>query len=98
MAAEQSKTETAVDDRGGKRRIIGVVTSDKMDKTVVVQVIRRIKDLRFHKFVSKRVKYKAHDEKNQFKTGDKVEIIESRPTSRDKRWRVIRLIERPQEV
>jgi len=98
MAAEQSKTETAVDDRGGKRRIIGVVTSDKMDKTVVVQVIRRIKDLRFHKFVSKRVKYKAHDEKNQFKTGDKVEIIESRPMSRDKRWRVIRLIERPQEV
>jgi small subunit ribosomal protein S17 len=98
MAAEQSKTDTAVDDRGDKRRIIGVVTSDKMDKTVVVQVIRRIKDLRFHKFVSKRVKYKAHDETNQYKTGDKVEIVESRPLSRDKRWRVTRLIERPQEV
>jgi len=97
MSGEQ-KTATSTDERGDKRRIIGVVTSDKMDKTVVVQVVRRVKDLRFHKFVSKRLKYKAHDEKNQYKTGDKVEIVECRPLSRDKRWRVTRLIDRPQEV
>jgi small subunit ribosomal protein S17 len=100
MAGEQT-TETASDTgdkRGARRRIIGTITSDKMDKTVVVQVTRRVKDLRFHKFVTKRVKYKAHDEKNEFKTGDRVEIVETRPMSRDKRWRVTRLIERPVEV
>jgi small subunit ribosomal protein S17 len=97
MAAEQ-QNEKSQDTRGARRRIIGTVTSDKMDKTVVVQVTRRIKDLRFHKFVVKRVKYKAHDEKNEYKTGDRVEIVETRPLSRDKRWRVARLIERPVEV
>ena len=97
MAGEQT-TETETDTRGARRRIIGTITSDKMDKTVVVQVTRRVKDLRFHKFVTKRVKYKAHDEKNEYKTGDRVEIVETRPMSRDKRWRVTRLIERPVEV
>lgn len=97
MAGEQNQTETQA--AGGNRRtIIGTVTSDKMDKTVVVQVTRRVKDLRFHKFVTKRVKYKAHDENNEFKTGDRVEIVETRPLSKDKRWRVSRLIERPAEV
>jgi small subunit ribosomal protein S17 len=99
MSAEQQTTtpETAAK-RGARRRIIGTVTSDKMDKTVVVTVMRRVKDQRFHKFVSKRVRFKAHDEKNEFKTGDRVEIVETRPLSKDKRWRVARLIERPAEV
>ncbi len=87
-----------IDDRGARRRITGVVTSNKMQKTVVVLVTRRVKDARFHKFMTKRVKYKAHDEKNEFKIGDRVEIVETRPLSKDKRWRVARLIERPQEV
>jgi small subunit ribosomal protein S17 len=95
-AAEQSRETT--DTRGARRTIIGTVTSDKMDKTVVVQVVRRVKDHRFHKFVVKRLKYKAHDETNQYKVGDRVEIVECRPLSRDKRWRVARLIERPVEV
>jgi small subunit ribosomal protein S17 len=95
-AAEQ--TEGTTEKRGTRRAIIGTVTSDKMDKTVVVLVTRRVKDLRFHKFVTKRVKYKAHDEKNEYKTGDRVEIIETRPLSKDKRWKVSRLIERPAEV
>src|SRR5215470_16911986 len=84
--------------RGARRRIVGVVTSNKMQKTVVVQVERRVKDRKFHKYTTKRVRYKAHDEKNEFKIGDKVEIVETRPLSKDKRWRVARLVERPQEV
>ena len=80
------------DDRGSRRTITGTVTSDKMEKTVVVTVIRRVRDRRFHKFVTRRVKYKAHDESNNVKSGDVVEIIESRPMSRTKRWRVIRTI------
>jgi small subunit ribosomal protein S17 len=85
-------------ERGLGRRLIGVVTSNKMQKTVVVAVTRRVKDPRFHKYMTRRQKYKAHDEKNELKIGDKVEIVEARPLSRDKRWRVARLIERPQEV
>ena len=101
MAAEESKTETQNPksaDRGARRRIVGTVTSNKMQKTVVVSVSRRVKDARFHKYMTKRVKYKAHDEKNEYKIGDKVEIVETRPLSKDKRWRVARLVERPAEV
>ena len=97
MAAEteQATADTAANKR---RRIIGVVTSNKMQKTVVVSVTRRVRDARFHKYLTKRVRYKAHDEKNEYKIGDRVEIVETRPLSKDKRWRVTRLIERPQEV
>ncbi len=99
MAAAENTTSTeSTDKRGARRAIVGTITSDKMDKTVVVLVTRRVKDLRFHKFVTKRVKYKAHDEKNEFKTGDRVEIVETRPLSKDKRWKVSKLIERPAEV
>ena len=81
-----------------KRRMIGVVTSDKMNKTCVVTVERRLAHKKYGKYMSSRTKYKAHDEKNEFKAGDKVQIVESRPLSRDKRWRVEKLIERPQEA
>jgi small subunit ribosomal protein S17 len=84
--------------RGARRRIVGVVTSNKMQKTVVVEVSRRVKDPKFHKYTTRRVRYKAHDEKAEFKIGDRVEIVEARPLSKDKRWRVARLVERPQEV
>jgi small subunit ribosomal protein S17 len=93
---EQAATQA--DTRGVRRTIQGTVTSQKMDKTVVVTVIRRVRDRRFHKFLTRRVKYKAHDENNTYKVGDLVEIIESRPMSRTKRWRVLRLINRPVEV
>ncbi len=98
MAPETQSVETPAKERGKPRRLVGQVTSDKMDKTVVVMVTRRVRDPRFHKYVTKRVKYKAHDAENQYKTGDRVEIVESRPLSKDKRWRVARLIERPVEV
>ena len=83
---------TEQDQRGSRRTILGTVTSTKMDKTAVITVIRRVRDRRFHKFVTRRVKYKAHDEKNASNVGDVVEIIESRPYSKTKKWRVFRTI------
>ena len=81
-----------------KRKLIGLVVSDKMDKTCVVLVERRYSHLKYGKFLTARKKYKAHDEKNEFKTGDKVVIVEHRPLSREKRWKVIKLLERPQDA
>ena len=89
---------TEQDQRGSRRVILGTVTSTKMDKTAVITVIRRVRDRRFHKFVSRRVKYKAHDEKNTAKVGDVVEIVEARPMSRTKRWRIVRTITHLAEV
>ena len=82
----------AADDRGTRRTIQGTVTSNAMDKTVVVTVIRRVRDRRFHKFVTRRVKYKAHDEHNACNVGDVIEIIEARRFSKTKRWRVFRTL------
>ena len=85
-------------ERGIRRTISGTVTSAAMDKTVVVAVIRRVRDPRFHKFLTRRVKYKAHDEHNTCAVGDVVELVESRPYSKTKRWRVFRTIEKSREV
>ena len=84
--------------KGSKRKLVGVVIGDKMDKTRVVIVERRLAHAKYGKYMTRRAKYKAHDEKNEYHVGDRVEIIESRPLSREKRWRVERLIERPQEA
>jgi len=73
---------------GRRKRREGVVVSDKMDKTVVVVVARLVRHGKYHKYLTQRVRYKAHDEKNQCKVGDRVRIIESRPLSHDKRWAV----------
>lgn len=81
---------------GRGRLLRGVVTSDKMDKTVVVQVTRRVLHRHFKKFVVRRKKYKAHDERNEYRQGDTVQIAEARPYSREKRWRVCRLLVRPE--
>jgi small subunit ribosomal protein S17 len=78
-----------------RRRLIGRISSDKMDKTVVVEVVRAKLDPMYKKYVRVRTKYKAHDEKNEYKVGDRVEIIEHRPLSKEKRWKVVRLVERP---
>lgn len=82
--------------RGSRRTLIGKVVSDKMDKTVVVQVARRVRHTMYEKFVTSRAKYKAHDEKNECKIGDVVQIVESRPLSAEKRWRVQKLVSRPE--
>ena len=73
---------------GRRKRREGVVVSNKMDKTVVVVVERLVRHAQYHKFLRQRERYKAHDEKNQCRVGDRVCIIETRPLSHDKRWAV----------
>ena len=81
-------------ERGKQKTRIGVVTSDKMDKTVVVKVEKLVKHATYKKYIKRRVTYKAHDEQNQCVIGDKVAIVETRPLSRDKRWRVREILEK----
>src|SRR5262245_38473805 len=92
--AEAAATETQESKRGSRRTLVGLVTSDKMQKTVVVMVTHRVRSTAYRKYLTKRVKYKAHSENNEFHVGDRVEIVESRPLSKDKRWRVAKLIEK----
>ena len=75
-------------ERGKRKTLVGVVTSDKMEKTVIVMVNRLVLHPVYKKYVRKRKKIKAHDEQNQCHMGDKVLLIETRPLSREKRWRV----------
>jgi len=86
--------EGAMEARGARKKMVGTVTSDKMEKTVVVRVERLVPHEVYKKYVRRRENFKAHDEKNEFRLGDRVEIVETRPMSKDKRWRVARLIER----
>lgn len=79
---------------GKKRQVVGMVVSDKMDKTVVVQVERLVKHKLYKKYIRRRAKFSAHDESNACREGDKVLIAESRPLSRTKRWRVSRIVEK----
>lgn len=72
----------------------GVVLKDQMDKTRIVAVTRLYRDPRFQKVIQKRVKYAVHDEKNESHVGDRIRMVESRPLSRTKRWRMIELLER----
>jgi small subunit ribosomal protein S17 len=85
-------------ERGRPKSRIGVVTSNKMMKTVVVQVDRRVKHAKYGKYVTRHVKYKAHDENNACKIGDTVRIVETRPMSKDKRWRVAETLTRAAEI
>lgn len=80
--------------RGLKKARIGTVISDKMDKTVVVSVERIVKHPIYGKYVKKQAKYMAHDEKGECKAGDRVKIIEIRPLSKLKRWRVSQVLEK----
>ncbi len=80
--------------RNLRKERIGVVTSDKMDKSIVVSVLRKVKHPKYGKFVKKTTKFVAHDEKNDFKIGDTVLIMETRPLSKTKNWRLIEVLER----
>lgn len=82
--------------REQRKRLTGVVTSDKMDKTVVVSVTTARRHQRYGKVVRLVKKYQAHDENNECHIGDRVQIIESRPISRHKRWAVVSILERAQ--
>ncbi len=81
-------------DRGLRKTQTGIVVSDKMDKTVVVQVDRLVRHPAYKKYVRRRTKYKAHDENNVCQKGDRVVIRESRPLSKTKRWRVSQVVEK----
>jgi len=80
--------------QGIKRQMVGTVISNKMDKTVVVQVERLVKHRMYLKYVRRRSKFAAHDKDNNCQIGDKVLIIESRPLSKIKRWRVLEIVEK----
>jgi len=84
-----------MENRGIRKTKVGLVVSDRMDKTVVVRVERLVPHPVYKKYVKRRTTYKAHDAKNEYHIGDRVEIVETRPLSKEKRWRVSRLIDRP---
>jgi len=81
-------------ERGKRKTLAGIVSSDKMDKTVTVMVNRLVLHPVYKKYIRKRTKVKAHDEKNECHIGDKVLLIETRPLSTEKRWRVKEIVER----
>ena len=82
-----------MEERNLRRTMVGTVVSDKMDKTIVVAVETRVPHKIYKKTVKRTLKVKAHDEENTCKVGDKVEIMETRPLSKDKRWRVVEIVE-----
>ena len=81
-------------ERNLRKTRVGIVTSDKMDKTVVVTIKDKVRHPLYNKIVNRTVKYKAHDEETTCGVGDKVQIMECRPYSKDKRWRVVEIIEK----
>ena len=81
-------------ERSLRKTRVGKVVSDKMDKTVVVAIVDNVKHPLYKKIIKRTLKMKAHDEKNECRIGDRVEIMETRPLSKDKRWRVTNIIEK----
>ena len=93
---EQMKTETekTATTRSGKKEFVGIVKSDKMEKTIVVSIVTLTLHPLYKKYVKRAKKIKAHDEKNEAKIGDRVRVIESRPISKEKCWKLVEIIER----
>ena len=81
-------------DRGKRKTRIGKVVSDKMDKTIVVTIETLVRHPLYKKIIKRTTKFKAHDENNECKVGDKVLIMETRPISKDKRWRLVEVLEK----
>jgi small subunit ribosomal protein S17 len=92
--AENAETAETTVNRAARKTRIGLVVSDKMEKTVVVSIERRVQHPVYGKMVRRTKRLKAHDEQNDAKTGDTVRIMETRPMSKDKRWRVVEIVER----
>ena len=90
--AETEQTQAV--SRASRKTRVGLVVSDKMEKTVVVSIERRVQHPVYGKMVRRTKRFKAHDEMNEAKTGDTVRIMETRPMSKDKRWRVVEIVER----
>jgi len=83
-----------MNDRNLRKTRVGKVVSDKMDKTIVVAVEDSVRHPLYKKIIRRTTKLKAHDENNECKTGDRVSVMETRPISKDKRWRLVRIIEK----
>ena len=81
-------------DRNMRKTLIGRVASDKMDKTIVVAIEDSVKHKLYNKVIKRTIRVKAHDEKNEARVGDRVKIMETRPLSKDKRWRLVEIIEK----
>ena len=81
-------------ERNLRKTRVGIVTSDKMDKTIVVSIVDNVKHTLYGKIVKRTYKLKAHDEKNECNIGDRVRVMETRPLSKDKRWRLVEIIEK----
>ena len=81
-------------ERNLRKTRVGRVVSDKMDKTVVVAIVDNVKHPLYKKIVKRTVRLKAHDEKNECRVGDRVEVMETRPLSKDKRWRLVEIVEK----
>lgn len=81
-------------ERAFRKTRVGKVVSDKMDKTIVVVIEDRVQHPLYKKFINRTYKLKAHDEKNEAGVGDRVKVMETRPLSRDKRWRLVEIIEK----
>ena len=81
-------------ERNLRKTRVGLVTSDKMDKTIVVSVTDNVKHPLYNKIVKRTYKLKAHDENNECRLGDRVKVMETRPLSKDKRWRLVEIVEK----
>ena len=84
----------AKDARNSRKTIVGYVTSDKMDKTIVVSVVNNVRHPLYKKIIKRTYKLKAHDENNTCGIGDRVKVMETRPLSKDKRWRLVEVLEK----
>ena len=81
-------------DRNMRKTLIGRVASDKMDKTIVVAIEDSVKHKLYNKVIKRTIRVKAHDENNEARVGDRVKIMETRPLSKDKRWRLVEIVEK----
>ncbi len=88
------KGDSEMSDRNLRKTRVGIVSSDKMDKTIVVSVVEHVKHPLYGKIMKRTYKLKAHDEENSCGIGDKVKVMETRPLSKDKRWRLVEIIEK----
>jgi small subunit ribosomal protein S17 len=95
MADAATKTEAQpVPSQVGRRTEVGIVTSDVRQKTIRVEIKRQVKHARYGKYITRSTNLHAHDEKNEAKKGDRVEVVETRPMSKQKRWRLVKIIEK----
>lgn len=98
MSTSETSSTGGKEPRNDRRIIRGTVTSNKMQKTIVVEVRRKVRHPLYEKYVSKRTKLYVHDEQNEGRIGDIVEVMSTRPLSAQKRWRLLRIVQRAQQA